>query len=686
MDGMNGGGDPFDGIVKPLPSIPFPDLGGSRKLTVDESRLLHSTSVGSTLRSVGLDTQRKAVDAPRSQRLAHWGNVTSSEEATRSLQGVCSITNTVLGFNYVDNSVETGSTWIPPDPHGAVGASRLVGAVNSMMEVRRKDGTLLFRKGFQSFFSGFSEALESSSFFDPKVIYDEHEGRFVIVVLQQSDSPQVSRIWLAVSTGETPDTGSSWNQFYINSIVSIGGVNAWADYPGLEVDEEAVYITNNMFRFSDRNNVGVRYWVFSKGKNNGFYAGQAFSLLIVNPYATQGSAATTMPAQVHGSSGVDGSVGTFMPAVLTFTDGSVTLQIYTLLNPISASPTFTIQSINLGVLTQGLPDAPQLGTSVGINTGDGRTQDAVWRNNKLYVVFTINPRSGVNQGQATAHWVRLGTSGGTVTLEAQGDLGGEGIAAGSFTYYPSVAVNTRGVVAYGYAASSPTTYGGAYVSVGTSEQAYTVKSGLAPYNRVRGGRNRWGDYTGISVDPTDDSFWVFNEYAETVGSAGSDGDGRWGTAWGRLLCTVRFLVAGMLHPLSLFQMFLMFTSLFHFSDSTSTCSSTKLSSQSSTQPTPQSSTQPTPQSSTQPGSCSSSRYPCEALRIVRIGFVLSLYLLWTLWTFVRSLQELNLARSELVQHFACDERYIFCLISNVWLSLILSDTTGYDSEICKYIS
>jgi hypothetical protein len=167
--------------------------------------------------------------------------------------------------------------------------------------------------------------------------------------------------------------------------------------------------------------------------------------------------------------------------------------------------------------------------------------DAVWRNQTLWVVYTINPTSGVNQGQATARWVRLLTAGGNVTLDAQGDLGGEGIAAGAFTYYPSVAVNSQGVVAYGYAASSPTTYAGAYVSTDISEQSYTVKSGLAPYSRVRGENNRWGDYTGISVDPTDDSFWIFNEYADTAGSAGSDGDGRWGTVWGRLQCNVRFL-------------------------------------------------------------------------------------------------------------------------------------------------
>jgi hypothetical protein len=465
-------------------------------------------------------------------------NVTTTG-AERSLQGVCSITTTILGLNYDD------SGFVPPDPHGAVGVSRLVGVVNSNIEVRRKDGTFVFRIGFQNFFSRFTEAFDIDFFFDPKVTYDEHEGRFVLVVLQRSIPLQISRIWLAVSKSETPDTSNDWYQFYVNSVVSIGGSNTWADYPGLAVDEEAVYLSMLMFRFSDSQYAGIRYWFFSKGLLDGFYFGQTFNLFLFNPFASDESlGSTSMPAKVHGSSGVDGSVGTFLASVLFNNNGGVDILVGAILNPTSASFTYLPpQPKNLGVITQfNLPGAPQPGTTAALETNYIRVLDAVWRDNKLWVVFNINPPNGINSGQATVHWVRLRTSGGVVTVEAQGDLGGEGIATGTFTYYPSVAVNKGGVVAYGYAASSPTTYAGAYASIGTSEVAYTVKSGQAPYDRKRGTpvpKNRWGDYTAISVDPTDDSFWVFNQYAETVGVASSEGNGRWGTAWGRLACGVR---------------------------------------------------------------------------------------------------------------------------------------------------
>jgi hypothetical protein len=532
----------YDDAMVPLPAASIPQVAGERKLR--SSAVTQTTSS-----SVQVDAAHKNIDRlPRRFPRKHshyyhvpYDNVTVP--ASRSMGEDCTITTTLLGFAFDDNVVETGTTWIPPDPHGAAGASRLVAVGNSLMEVRRKNGTLTLRRGFQNFFAAFSEARDTNFFFDPRVVYDEHAGRFVLVVFQRRFAPDVSRIWLSVSKGETPDTIADWNQVYINGAVSINGSRTWVDFPGVEVDEEAVYITANMYRFSDGMYAGVRLWIVDKGVQGGVYAGKAPSFMRTDPVAKAGIAGTTMPAQIHGSTGVDGSVGTFLSNIIAYPDGQTYLQIVTVFNPLK-SPTYTIQTIDLGIITQGsvLPLAPQRGTTTKIATNDARILDAVWRNQKLWVVFIINPIVGMNRDQSTAHWVRCRTSGGTVTYEAQGDLGGEGIAAGTFTYIPSVAVNMRGLVAYGYSASSPTTFAGAYSSVGTSQQSYTVRSGLAPYARLYAdNENRWGDYSGISVDPTDDSFWVFNQYADIVGSLDDGGNGRWATAWGRLECTVSCL-------------------------------------------------------------------------------------------------------------------------------------------------
>ncbi len=74
---------------------------------------------------------------------------------------------------------------------------------------------------------------------------------------------------------------------------------------------------------------------------------------------------------------------------------------------------------------------------------------------------------------------------------------------------------------------------------GTVQPTGTLAAGQDFYVRTYGsGRNRWGDYSGISLDPADDvTFWVFNEYAMPRGTPTNPPpeDGRWATEWGSFI-------------------------------------------------------------------------------------------------------------------------------------------------------
>jgi hypothetical protein len=323
----------------------------------------------------------------------------------------------------------------------------------------------------------------------------------------------------------------------------------WADYPGFEVDEEAVYITANIFTFVPFGLFGgTRLWIVDKGAGSGgFYDGGAADASAgLDPYAGGGLATTTMPTQVFGEGGIGPGIGTFLVSYSGLTDGvDEYIQVVRVDDPLG-TPTFTQEFVNIGSIETlppftALPDAPQAGTTALIEVNDRRALDAVWRYGSLWLTTTINPESGPDAGQTTAHWVELDTSAvpsGAITLGSQGDLGGEDIAPGTFTYFPAVAVNRDGEAKFGFSASAPTIFAGAFAAgiLGATE---TVKAGEDYYIRTfGGGRNRWGDYSGIALDPTNEKFfWVFNEFADQRGSptAGPSGpeDGRWGTAWGR---------------------------------------------------------------------------------------------------------------------------------------------------------
>ncbi len=462
---------------------------------------------------------------------------------------------TFPGPLYEDNSALTGFSFIPPDPHGAAGYDMVIAGVNVLLEARDKTGNLLWRDDLEDFFSPLGSITLGTFTFDPKVVFDPYEDRFVVITMEKTDNPDESRILLAVSKTASPATATSadWHYMGFDSKVVIDDFEHWADYPGFEVDEEAIYVTANMFPFS-AGSFGVRLWIIDKGVSSGFYAGGPATFTVHDPYENEGVAVTTMPAQVYGTGGIpggSGDIGTFLISYDGLTSGgNEVVQVIRVDDPLGSNggPVFTHEVINVGDIdnTPGsVALAPQPGATSPnqyLNSGDRRVYDAIWRNDALWAVTVVNPSTGSDAGQTTAHWFKLNTSGApesAVVLADQGNIGGETLSPETHTFYPAVAVNNAGDAQFSFSASSATLYGGAYTTgrmandpAGSTRPPETVAAGLDFYLRTFGGfRNRWGDYSGISVDPADSTqFWVFNLFAGTRAGTGND-DGRWETAW-----------------------------------------------------------------------------------------------------------------------------------------------------------
>jgi hypothetical protein len=462
------------------------------------------------------------------------------------------VTQVIESFKFDDNIALNQLLFIPPDAIGAAGPEHLLAVVNSMIELRTKAGALVWRQSLENFFRA-QDTPSPNVPYDPKVVYDHYANRFLVVALE-SDFISKSRILVAVSKDATP-TGpgpAHWVIRKIDAATSIGGENSFADYPGFEVDEEAVYMVSNMFGFQTFTYKGVRLWIIAKA---GFYSDGALNVKKRDPYAAAGIATTTMPALVFGAGGAGWNIGTYLVSYGGLTDGlNEYVQVIRVNNPLG-TPSFTHQFVNVGNIEAFpsifVPNAPQKGSEFLLEVDSRDAMDAVWRANTLWFTTTIDPERGLDEGQATVHWFKLDTSAvpaGPITLADQGNVGGEDIAPRASTFYPAIAVNSRGQVKIGFSASAPTIYAGAYVTgrgasdpPGTVRASETVRAGVAPYKRFFDStRNRWGDYSGIALDPTDSRVcWVFNEYADTRGTptTGAFGreTGRWGTAWGK--CT-----------------------------------------------------------------------------------------------------------------------------------------------------
>ena len=455
---------------------------------------------------------------------------------------------TYEGINFDEDAANGGYYHIPPDPIGAVGPNHFVLVANTSIQWFTKSGTLqnsqrLGMNGSNSITGSFFETLSPiSGTFDPKVVYDQYNDRFIVVALEQSSSSFISRILVAVSQTSNPNSG--WYFHSINSALVVGGSTSWADYPGLAIGNDAVYITANMFAFSGNGYKGGRLWIIAKSS---FYSGSTATVTVHDAITSGGGyGATYQPAQMFGSP--PAGVGTFLVLYSGLTDGvNEYVNVIRVDNPLT-SPTFTGQDVDVGNIdnTSGFyRNAPQNGTSNRIATNDRRTQNAVWRNNTLWTTFTVVPPSGTDAGEVTAHWVGISTATlSSLSVSDQGNIGGESIATGCYTFFPAISVNSNNDICIGFSASASTIYPGCYYTgrLSSDPAGYTInpgtlRAGLDYYYRTfSSSDNRWGDYSGVCVDPSDDeTFYVCNQYAISRGTIlGSypTQDGRWGTVFG----------------------------------------------------------------------------------------------------------------------------------------------------------
>jgi hypothetical protein len=164
--------------------------------------------------------------------------------------------------------------------------NHVVNVVNVTIEWFTKAGVQQYQQSLQTFFA----PLAPTTFtFDPKVIYDQYNNRFIVITLEKTTTPDTSRILVAVS--DDGDPNGTWYFQMINSIVNITPLNYWADYPGLAIDSNAIYITANLFDFLTSTIYGgARLWIIDNGLGTGgLYDGSTSAVTVHDPFGITGT-------------------------------------------------------------------------------------------------------------------------------------------------------------------------------------------------------------------------------------------------------------------------------------------------------------------------------------------------------------------------------------------------------------
>ncbi len=411
---------------------------------------------------------------------------------------------------------DTGSH--PPDNGTAAGPNHVLEMVNPAWRAFAKDGTPVTPMiPFCGSGGWWTSDLPGGVTwcFDPRVIYDQFEDRWVMLAVAMTNTQDQS--WYLLATSYTSDPTGGWCTWSLDA--TIDGMNPtdnWADFPGLGLDNQAIYISSNQFSIADLFQYSkVRILGKTQLYNNscGGVSGWDWWGLT----NTDSSLAFTMqPAHTFGTPGVE-----YLVNSRSGSGNSITL--WSLTNPLGNPPTLT--KVNIPVSSYSAPpDASQCNSATPIDTTDARLQNAIFRDGYLWTAHTIERGSYTG-----ARLLRIEPVTPSVLEDFVFGLDGY------FYYFPAVTVDGEGNIYTVFNRSSV----GECVGIryagrpspdppNTFPPSAQLQGGLSGYVRLDTlGRNRWGDYSGIAADPIQsNAVWVAGEYVAATNV--------WSTRIGRL--------------------------------------------------------------------------------------------------------------------------------------------------------
>lgn len=451
------------------------------------------------------------------------------------------------------------NTVIPPDTHGAVGPNHVMTTLNSQVRVQDRSGNILSTISL----NGFWRAVGNPDAFDPKCLYDPYAQRWMFTACGDARSDKSS---LLMAVSQTSDPTGNW---YLYRIDGDPGNQSWVDYPSLGFNKDWIVVNANMFAINFLDQLvhpffGSKVWVFSKAD---LYANGTGEFTLFHDTSLKGF--TLVPAITHDNElstmylvQVDNLVNQNGDLFPTYGMGVNRLQISSITGPVGSEVLNLAQaytpstdwwwSIDFFFLFGGT--GPQMGLPFfGIDLGDTRIQNVVYRNGSLWCTHTIFlPNDeflftfflSAPYHSAVQWW----------QLTPEGDIQQTGRIEdqlGITSYaYPSIAVNRCDDVLIGYSSFSTNQFASANYSfrygtdpTNTLRADTLLKAGEGPYFKTFGGfANRWGDYSSTVVDPVNDvDMWTVQEYAATPASTNVFGtnvffnfDSRWAVWWGKI--------------------------------------------------------------------------------------------------------------------------------------------------------
>lgn len=451
-------------------------------------------------------------------------DVVTKDEAVQSFynngEKAASASVPIMNFNGMTNANNVDGRVTPPDPAGDVGPNHYVQAVNSMLKIYNKTGTSVFGPVRTSvIWSGFSGNWDGHNDGDAIILYDENADRWIIsqFAIDCPGTPYTEYQMVAVSTSPDP-TGSYYRYaFQFDYMPDYGKLGVWSD---------GYYLSVNRFNTNGGSTsfAGVGAAVMERSK---MLTGDPSARMVYFKTETLGGSGSASGSSCFGMLPSDCD-GLFPPAgtpnYFTYDSQSPPeLRIWALhadwTTPTNSTFTYTT-ALPVAAFSE-LGSVSQQGTTNKLSgLGDRLMFRNQYRNFGSYETF-VTCRSVTVSGSAGIRWYEYRKTGSAFSLYQQSTYAP---GDGKSRWMGSIAMNAIGDIGLAYSVSSGTMFPSIYFTGRKATDALnqlTFPEGIIQTGTLAmTGADRWGDYSSMSIDPTDNmTFWTSQEYVGTYGGS-----------------------------------------------------------------------------------------------------------------------------------------------------------------------
>src|SRR5664279_128191 len=408
-------------------------------------------------------------------------------------------------YGFVDNAA-------PPDTNGAAGATQYVQWVNLSFAVFNKTtgAKVLGPSAGNVLWAGFGGGCQTSNDGDPVVAYDKIANRWIMA---QFSVPGGGPFLQCIAVSTTSDATGTWNRYAFSQ-------PNFNDYPKISVWPDGYYASFNMFNASGTAFLGGRGCAFDR---TAMLAGQAATQICFQLTPTFGG---LLPSDLDGATLPPAGSPNFF---LAFGNDNASMDMWkfhvdftTPANSTFVHSNFAVAAFTAACGGTGGTCVPQ--PPVGVNTqlldtlGDRLMHRLAYRNFGNHESLVVNHAVTVG-ASGGVRWYEIRSPNATPTVFQQGTYAPDA----TYRWMGSIAMDSVGNIALGYSASSASIFPAIRYTgrvptdaLGTmqAENSIQVGGGSQQPNL-----SRWGDYSAMTIDPTDDcTFFYTNEYLKSNGT------------------------------------------------------------------------------------------------------------------------------------------------------------------------